>query len=204
MEKKEHIISILVHNKPDVLARIAGTLGGKGYNIESLSVNATTQYEISKIVLTTVGTQETVNRIEGQLQRLVDVIQVDDLTNVESIHRELILVRLNLTADKKEQIKKAVDTNKWKVIVSADTYIILEITGVEFGKLIKVLSHVASHAGNSTYQLRCAYSDPIVPFRVFRLFAFVIGVSLNYRGLLWQKLILAALWKTSLQRKNFR
>jgi acetolactate synthase-1/3 small subunit len=63
------------------------------------------------------------------LQRLVDVIAVDDLTNVESIHRELILVRLNLTADKKEQIKKAVDTNKWKVIVFSDTYIILEITG---------------------------------------------------------------------------
>jgi acetolactate synthase-1/3 small subunit len=79
--------------------------------------------------MTTVGSQETVTRIENQLQRLVDVIQVDDLTNVESIHRELILVRLNLTADKKEPIKKAVDTNKWKVIVSADTYMILEITG---------------------------------------------------------------------------
>jgi acetolactate synthase-1/3 small subunit len=129
MEKKEHIISVLVHNKPDVLARIAGTLGGKGYNIESLSVNTTMQYEISKIVMTTVGTQETVTRIENQLQRLVDVIQVDDLTNVESIHRELIMVRLNLIPERKEQIKKAVDTNKWKVIVSADTYIILEITG---------------------------------------------------------------------------
>ena len=129
MEKKEHIISILVHNKPDVLARIAGILGGKGYNIESLCVNATTQYEVSKIVMTTIGNKETINRIEGQLRRLVDVIQVDDLTNVESIHRELILVRLNLTADKKEQIKKAVDMNKWKVIVSADAYIVLEITG---------------------------------------------------------------------------
>ena len=79
--------------------------------------------------MTTVGSQETVTRIENQLQRLVDIIQVDDLTNVESIHRELILVRLNLTADKKEQIKKAVDTNKWKTIVSSDAYIILEITG---------------------------------------------------------------------------
>lgn len=129
MEKKEHIISILVHNKPDVLARIAGTLGGKGYNIESLCVNTTTQYEISKIVMTTVGTQDIITRIENQLQRLVDVIQVDDLTNVESIQRELIMVRLNLTPDKKEQIKKAIDANKWKVIASADTYIILEITG---------------------------------------------------------------------------
>ena len=129
MEKKEHIISVLVHNRPDVLARIAGVLGGKGYNIESLCVNTTMQYEISKIVMTTIGTKETINRIEGQLRRLVDVIQVDDLTNVESIHRELIMVRLNLTPDRKEQIKKAIDTNKWKVIVSGDTYVILEITG---------------------------------------------------------------------------
>lgn len=129
MEKKEHIISVLVHNKPDVLARIAGVLGGKGYNIESLCVNTTMQYEISKIVMTTIGSKETISRIEGQLRRLVDVIQVDDLTNVESIHRELIMVRLNLTPDRKEQIKKAIDTNKWKVLVSGDTYVILEITG---------------------------------------------------------------------------
>ena len=95
MEKKEHIISILVHNKPDVLARIAGTLGGKGYNIESLCVNTTTSYEISKIVMTTIGNQATITRIENQLRRFVDVIAVDDLTNVESIHREMILVRLN-------------------------------------------------------------------------------------------------------------
>ncbi len=129
MEKKEHIISILVYNKPDVLARIAGTLGGKGYNIESLCVNTTTQYEVSKIVMATIGNQATISRIEGQLQRLVDVIQVDDLTNVESVHREMILVRLNLADDKKEQIKKAIDTYKWKVIASNDAFIILEITG---------------------------------------------------------------------------
>lgn len=129
MEKKEHIISILVYNKPDVLARIAGTLGGKGYNIESLCVNTTTQYEISKIVMATIGNQATIARIESQLQRLVDVIQVNDLTNIESIHREMILVRLNLADDKKEQIIKAIDTYKWKVIVSNDAFVILEITG---------------------------------------------------------------------------
>jgi acetolactate synthase I/III small subunit len=129
MEKKEHIISILVHNKPDVLARIAGTLGGKGYNIESLCVNTTTSYEISKIVMTTVGNQTTINRIEGQLQRLVDVIGIDDLTNIESVHREMILVRLNVSADSRDSIKKAIDTYKWKVIISAATYVILEITG---------------------------------------------------------------------------
>lgn len=129
MEKKEHIISILVHNKPDVLARIAGTLGGKGYNIESLSVNTTTSYEVSKIVMTSIGNQATITRIENQLRKIVDVIRVDDLTNMESIHREMILVKLNVSANSKEQIEKAIDTYKWKVIVSTSSYTILEITG---------------------------------------------------------------------------
>lgn len=129
MERKNHIISILVHNKPDVLARIAGTLGGKGYNIDSLCVNTTTQNDISKIVMTTAGSQATITRIENQLQRLVDVISVDDLTNVESIHREMVLVRLNLSAQNAESAKQAIETNKWKVIVSGDTYVIIEITG---------------------------------------------------------------------------
>ena len=138
MEKKDHIISILVHNKPDVLARIAGTLGGKGYNIDSLCVNTTTQNDISKIVMTTSGSQATITRIVNELQKLVDVISADDLTNVESIHREMVLVRLNLTADNQESVKKAIDTNKWKVIVSGDAYVIIEITGdktqIDFSK----------------------------------------------------------------------
>ncbi|MEQ8159854.1 MAG: acetolactate synthase small subunit [Smithellaceae bacterium] len=129
MEKKEHIISILVHNKPDVLARIAGTLGGKGYNIESLSVNTTTSYEISKIVMTSIGNQATITRIENQLRKIVDVTQVDDLTNVESIHREMILVKMALTAETKDKIENLIDTHKWKVIVSTNSYLILEITG---------------------------------------------------------------------------
>ena len=129
MEKKEHIISILVHNKPDVLARVAGTLGGKGYNIDSLCVNTTTKKDISKIVMTTAGTQATVNRIINQLQRILDVISIDDLTNVESIHREMVLVRLNLVSDNADTVRSTIDANKWKVIVSGDTYIIIEITG---------------------------------------------------------------------------
>lgn len=129
MEKKEHILSILVHNKPDVLARIAGTLGGKGYNIESLCVNTTTSYEISKIVMTTIGSQATINRIESQLRRMVDVISVEDLTNVESIHREMVLIRLNFSDSAKEAIKKAIDTYKWKAIITTNTYVILEIIG---------------------------------------------------------------------------
>jgi acetolactate synthase I/III small subunit len=57
------------------------------------------------------------------------VISVDDLTNVESIHREMVLVRLNLTAQNAEAVKNAIEMNKWKAIVSGDTYVIVEITG---------------------------------------------------------------------------
>ena len=129
MEKKDHIISILVYNKPDVLARIAGTLGGNGYNIDSLCVNTTTHNDISKIVMTTVGSQATINRIVNELQKLVYVISSDDLTNVESIHREIVLVRLNLTPANTEAVKKALETHKWKVLVSGDTFVMIEITG---------------------------------------------------------------------------
>lgn len=129
MERKEHIISITVYNKPDVLARVAGTLGGKGYNIDSLSVNTTTQRDVSKIVMTTVGTQTTIQRIEGQLSRILDVISVDDLTNVESVHREMLMVRVNLTDENAETVKNTIDAHKWRTIVSGDTYVVLEITG---------------------------------------------------------------------------
>ena len=112
-----------------MLARIAGTLGGKGYNIDSLCVNTTTQNDISKIVMTTVGSQATINRIVNELQKLVDVITADDLTNVESVHREMVLVRLNLTPTNTEAVKKALETNKWKVLVSGDTFVMIEITG---------------------------------------------------------------------------
>ena len=77
----------------------------------------------------TSGSQATVTRIENQLQRLVDVISVDDLTNVESLHREMVLVRLNRTAQNTEAVKDAIDANKWKVILSGDTFVIIEITG---------------------------------------------------------------------------
>ncbi len=67
MDKKENIISLLVNNKPDVLARVAGTLGGKGYNIETLCVDVTINPNVSKIILTTIGTKATVQKIEAQL-----------------------------------------------------------------------------------------------------------------------------------------
>ena len=82
MTVRENTISILVNNKPDVLARIAGTFSGRGFNIESISANITRNPEITNIIITTIGDQETVIKLEKQLNKLVDVLEVRDLTDV--------------------------------------------------------------------------------------------------------------------------
>jgi len=97
--------------------------------LKASAFNTTTSYENIQNRYDHCRQSATVTRIENQLRRFVDVVQVDDLTNVESIHREMILVRLNISEDKKAEIKKAIDTYKWKVLISSDSYAVLEITG---------------------------------------------------------------------------
>ena len=129
MEIIENTISILVNNKPDVMARIAGTFSGRGFNIETIAVNITDDPKISKIILTIWGNQDTITKVEKQLNRMVDVLQVDDLTGREAVRREMALVRFNTTEEQKTMLMKTVDTNGWKVVGSRDNYCIIEVTG---------------------------------------------------------------------------
>lgn len=129
MEKKAHIISLLVNNKPDVLARISGILGGRGYNIDSLCVNITMNPEISKIVLTTTGDQVTITKIEKQLNKLVDVIEVSDLTEYDSVQSEMALVRMKLTEENKTEILKAVETFKGRLLAKGPVCCVIELSG---------------------------------------------------------------------------
>ena len=129
MEIRENTISILVNNKPDVMARIAGTFSGRGFNIETIAVNVTDDPKISKIILTTWGNQDTIIKIEKQLHRMVDVLQVDDLTGRESVKREMALVRVKMTEEQKPELMQIIDTHKWKVVSSGADYCIMEVTG---------------------------------------------------------------------------
>lgn len=129
MEIKENTISILVNNKPDVMARIAGTFSGRGFNIETIAVNITKDPHISKIILTIFGNQDTITKIEKQLNRMLDVIQVEDLTSREAVKREMILVRLKTDKARTSQLMQTIDTYKWKVVSTSPDYCIVEITG---------------------------------------------------------------------------
>lgn len=129
MEPKENTISILVNNKPDVMARIAGTFSGRGFNIETISVNVTDNPQISKIVLTIVGNRDTIIKIEKQLNRMVDVINVDDLTGAAAVRREIILIRVKAAGPSESELLQKIDSHGWKVVSNEAGYLIVEVTG---------------------------------------------------------------------------
>jgi acetolactate synthase-1/3 small subunit len=129
MEIKENTISILVNNKPDVLARIAGTFSGRGFNIESISANITRNPNVTRIIITTLGNRETVIKLEKQLTKIIDVLEVKDLTHVYAASREMILVRMKITDANQGKILQAIDTLKWKIVRMDAEICIMEITG---------------------------------------------------------------------------
>lgn len=131
MDKKECIISLLVNNKPDVLARVAGVLGGRGYNIETLCVDATMDPAVSKIILTTVADKSTLTKIEKQLIKLLDVNTVTEITQGESVMREMMLVRMKLTDRNKADIALILDTFRGRVVTMNGDNCVIEITGAK-------------------------------------------------------------------------
>lgn len=131
MDKKECILSLVVSNKPDVLARVAGILGGRGYNIETLCVDATMDPAISKIILTTIADKSTLIKIEKQLIKLLDVQSVTEITQTESVMREMMLVRMRLTDKNKADIALIIDTFRGRVVTMNGDHCVLEITGVK-------------------------------------------------------------------------
>jgi len=111
------------------MARIAGTFSGKGFNIETIAVNTMEDPKFSKIILTTWGNKETIMKIEKQLNRMVDVLKVDDLTGRDAVRREMVLLRVKLAPDNEEALKKTVETYRGKVVSEEKDYRIIEITG---------------------------------------------------------------------------
>lgn len=129
-----HTISVLVANKFGVLSRISGLFSGRGFNIESLNVAETNDPNISRMTIVTRGDDRKVEQITKQLNKLVDIIKVIDLTEENFIDREMVLVKMNAEPKNREEILRIVEIFRAKVVdVSSSTYTI-EITGDQ-GKL---------------------------------------------------------------------
>ena len=99
-----HTISVLVENKFGVLSRVSGLFSGRGYNIESLSVGETIDPNVSVMTIVTAGDDWVIEQITKQLNKLIDVIKVTDLTEVEHVEREMVLIKINPKAENKAEV----------------------------------------------------------------------------------------------------
>jgi len=111
-----HTITVLVENKSGVLARIAGLFAGRGYNILSLAVAETENPNLSRMTITASGDDMEIEQICKQLNKLINVIKVNDVTVQEHIARELLLVKLNVTKETRTSIPEIVNIFEAKVI----------------------------------------------------------------------------------------
>ena len=124
-----HIISILLENEAGALSRVAGLFSARAYNIESLSVAPTDDPSLSRMTLVTSGTDEIVEQISKQLNKLIDVVKLLDLTEDTHIERELMLVKVNATDNVREEVKRLVDIFHARIVDVTDTKYTIEITG---------------------------------------------------------------------------
>jgi acetolactate synthase-1/3 small subunit len=126
-----HTISVLVDNEPGILARVVGLFSGRGYNIESLTVAETNAREnLSRITIVTAGTPMIIEQIKAQLDRLVPVHKVHDLTlEGPHIERELALVKVKGTGEKRVEALRLADVFRAKVIDAKTDSFVFEVTG---------------------------------------------------------------------------
>ncbi len=134
-----HVITLLVENEFGVLARIAGLFSGRGFNIESLCVAETLDPTVSTMTLVTRGDDQIIEQVLKQLNKLIPVIKVMDLFERDFVEREMVLVKVNATAETREEVLRVVEIFRGKVVdVGSKTYTI-EVTGDE-NKIKAILS----------------------------------------------------------------
>jgi acetolactate synthase-1/3 small subunit len=122
---------VLVENKFGVLTRIAGLFSGRGYNIDSLNVAPTQHPNTSRMTIVTRGNDLTLDQIVKQLNKLVDVLEVHDFREAESIDRELILVRVAVNAKSRAEIMQMTDIFRAKIVDVQPKSLTIELTGDE-------------------------------------------------------------------------
>ncbi len=126
-----HIIAVSLQNEAGALTRVAGLFSTRGYNIESLSVAATDHPEISRITLVTKGSDAVIAQILNQLSKLIDVVEVIDMTLGEHIERELAVLKLRVPAEQADAVRGYVLRGGGRVLYAEHGQFIVELTAGE-------------------------------------------------------------------------
>lgn len=130
MGTRNHTISVLVENKFGVLARVAGLFSGRGYNICSLTVNATNDPAVSKMTIVTEGDDNVLEQIDKQLNKLIEVIKVTDLTGSQFIERELVLLKVGAQSHaERSEIIQLVELFRGNIVIVNPKELGIEIQG---------------------------------------------------------------------------
>ncbi len=140
----KHIISILLENEAGALSRVAGLFSARGYNIESLTVAPTDDGSLSRMTLVTSGTDEIIEQICKQLNKLIDVVKLVDLTGDTYVERELMLIKVHAEDQVRDEVKRLIDIFHGQIIDLTDSTYTLEITGdsEKIDALLKALSNI--------------------------------------------------------------
>jgi len=124
-----HILSVTVENDPGVPSRVAGLFSGRGFNIESLNVGPTLDPGVSVMTITTEGDEQIIEQIVKQLRKLITVIKVVDLTDLKSVLREMVLLKVNANDANRAEILRVVDIFRCKVVDVSIDELTIEATG---------------------------------------------------------------------------
>ena len=124
-----HIISILMENEAGAFSRVAGLFSARGYNIESLTVAPTEDASLSRMTLVTRGSEDVIEQIIKQLNKLIDVVKLIDLEEFVHIERELMLVKIKTADTMRDELRSVVDIFRGKIIDVTPTSYVVEMTG---------------------------------------------------------------------------
>ncbi|WIM05512.1 MAG: acetolactate synthase small subunit [Candidatus Nitricoxidivorans perseverans] len=124
-----HIISILIENESGALSRVSGLFSARGYNIESLTVAPTEDASLSRMTIVSIGSDDIIEQITKQLNKLIDVVKVVDLSEAAHIERELMLVKVRATGKDREEMKRIADIFRGRIIDVTESTYVIELTG---------------------------------------------------------------------------
>lgn len=136
-----HTLSVLVENKPGVLARVAALFSRRGFNIDSLAVGETEQFGVSRITIVVQVDEQPLEQVTKQLNKLVNVLKIVELESAASVQRELLLVKVRADATTRSQVVEAAELFRAHVVDVAPDSVIVEATGTadKLGALLRLL-----------------------------------------------------------------
>ncbi len=137
--EEKHIFTMLVDNQPGVLSRIVGLFSGRGFNIDSLCVAETMDPEVSRITIVTKADERIVEQIEKQLNKLINVIKVRDLSGSNAVQREMALICVKADNEHRAEIFRIAEIFRGKVVDAGPQYYTIEVTG-DPGKMNAILN----------------------------------------------------------------